>query len=230
MSDFDQAEAYPVFPVFLIIDTSGSMGGDPIAAVNDELPKLRDLVREDPTVGEIARVGVISFGEKAQTELPLSDIQFAEIPRLDATGSRTDFGSAFELARSQIESEIRALGRGARFNRPVVFFLSDGHHNVAADWRPHHQQLVDEGWKYCPEIVAFGFGQADENEIRAVATRHAFFAKDGDPTSAVREIFHTVIGSIKVTSRSLAPGGVAGGLGVPVDPEKFTELPIQVND
>jgi uncharacterized protein YegL len=205
------------------------MSGAPIAAVNEELPKLRDAVKDDPTIGEIARLGVISFGDTARSELPLSDIQFADIPRLDATGPSTDFGSAFELARPQIEAEIRALGRGSRFHRPVMFFLSDGHHNVSQDWRPKHQQLVDEGWKFRPEIVAFGFGQANEDEIRAVATRHAFFAKDTNPTAAVREILHTVIGSIRVTSRSLR-GGDTGGLEVPADPNKFTELPVQTVD
>jgi len=229
VSDFEQTEAYPVFPVFLLVDTSGSMDGAPITAVNEELPKIRDVVKDDPTVGEIARVGVMSFGPSAMTELPLSDIQFADIPRLNANGSSTDFGAGFELARSQIESEIRALGRGTRFHRPVIFFLSDGHHNVSAEWRPKHRKLLDENWKFRPEIVAFGFGDANENEIRAVATTHAFFAKDRDPASAVREILQTIISSIRVTSRSLR-GGVAGGLEVPVDSDKFTELPVQTVD
>lgn len=229
MSDFEYEEAYPIFPIFLLVDVSGSMKGPPIEAVNSQLPSLKQAVKDDPTVGEIARLGLMSFGSGARTELPLCDLQFADLPILSANGTQTDFGAAFTLARSQIEAEIRSLGRGTRFHRPVVFFLSDGHYNATGDWRPAYRALTSSEWKFRPEIVAFGFGEANQEEIRSIATRHAFFANETDPAAAVREIMQTIIGSIKVTSHSLH-GGSDGGLDVPVDQNRYTILPVQTVD
>jgi uncharacterized protein YegL len=227
---FEDNEAYPIFPIFLLVDTSGSMGPptNPIEAVNQALPELKEMVREDPTVGEIARVGLITFDKGARSDLALCDLEDVEVPTLRAEGEETDFGAAFDVARREIEEDIRALGTGSSFYKPVIFFLSDGHYNAQGDWRPAHQQLIDPSWHYNPEIVAFGFGEANRDEIQNIATRYAFFAKDVNPARAAKEIMNTIIGSIRVTSGKLHAGDADAGLVVRADPEEFETLPMPV--
>src|SRR5581483_5395435 len=198
-----------------------------IDAVNTFLPELKEAIRSDPTVGEIARIAIIAFGEGARSELALCDLAYADLPTLRAEGAYTDFTAAFDVTKREIEDEIRGLGRGTKFHRPVVFFISDGQFNPPAsapsDWNGAHDALVDKNWKFRPEIVAFGFGEANQSEIQRIATRHAFFANDDDPVAAVREIMKTIIGTIKVTTRSLRED--QGGLIVrPSDPNRFTVL------
>ncbi len=223
MSDFQQEESYPVFPAFLLVDVSSSMSGGPMQAVNKSLPELKDAVRSDPTIGEIARIGIISFSDSARLALPLSDLLYADVPSLVAGGG-TNFAAAFRVARSEIESAIRGLGKGTKFYRPVVFFLSDGEHMASEDWTGPLHDLTDRGWRFNPEIVAFGFGEANAETLRRIATRYAFMAKDGNPADQVREIISTLIGSLRTTSRSLQSGD--GGLIVEPDPNKFTPLPV----
>lgn len=227
-------ESYPIFPVFMLVDVSSSMTGPvidgvtPIEAVNQTLPELKQLVEGDPTVGEIARVGIIAFSKSAVSELDLSDVKYVEMPRLTAGGS-TNFAEAFRTTKTVIESSIGGLGKGTRFYKPVVFFLSDGHHVADEDWKPARAQLTDRDFKFNPEIVAFGFGEADEGELRQIATRYAFMTKDLNPVESVREIVHTIIGSIRTTSRSLG-AGTDGGLTMEPDPNKFTALPVMTVD
>jgi uncharacterized protein YegL len=232
MSDFSTDEAYPVFPVFLLVDVSGSMAGPAIEEVNKQLPELKEAIKGDPTVGEIARVGLITFGQDARVALSLCDVAYADLPNLRADSPYTDFGAAFTLARREIEDDIRALGRGTRFHKPVIFFLSDGQYNPprSDSWQPAYKDLTDKEWKFNPEIVAIGFGQADQEEIQRIATTHAFFATDTDPAAAVSEIMQTIIGSIKVTSRSLRSGDAGGLIVQPSDPNKFHTLPILTVD
>jgi uncharacterized protein YegL len=223
VSDFHKEESYPVFPVFLLIDVSYSMDGAPIDAVNRSLPELKAAVQSDPTVGEIARVSVITFSDNAQLVLPLCDLMYADMPTLGSQNG-TNFAEAFRTARAEIESGLRDLGKGTKFYRPVVFFLSDGEHVASEDWTWPLQELTDRNWKFSPEIVTFGFGNAQPQTLSKIATRHAFMAKNGNPADQVREIISTLIGSIKTTSGSLQSG--QGGLIVEPDPTKFTPLPV----
>jgi uncharacterized protein YegL len=223
VSDFHKEESYPVFPVFLLIDVSYSMEGEPIDAVNRSLPELKDAIESDPTVGEIARVGVITFSDDARLALPLCDLMHADLPVLRPENG-TNFAEAFRTARIEIETGLRDLGKGTKFYRPVVFFLSDGENVAPDDWTWPLRELTDRSWKFSPEIVTFGFGNARPETLGKIATRHAFMARNGNPADQVREIISTLIGSIKSTSGSLQSG--QGGLIVEPDPNKFTPLPV----
>lgn len=58
-------------PVYLLLDTSGSMRGEPIAAVNQGLQILVSLLRQNPTALETAYLSIITFDDAAKQILPL---------------------------------------------------------------------------------------------------------------------------------------------------------------
>lgn len=221
-SEFSQEESFPVFPVFLLIDVSYSMEGEPMQAVNDSLPELKSAIADDPTVGEMARISVITFSEEARTVLPLCDLEYAEIPRLVPEGG-TNFAEAFRVAKREIEAGVRSLGKGTRFYRPVVFLLSDGFHTAQEDWKGPIKDLCNDQFKFHPEIVTFGFGEAHADDLSRIATRFAFLATAAKPAECVREILRAITGSIKTSSGSLRQAG--GGLVIEADASKFTQLP-----
>jgi uncharacterized protein YegL len=220
----DRSELFTIFPVFLLIDVSASMSGPPIEAVNRFLPELKAEMRANPIVGEIARVALVTFSDDARTVLPLSDLAFTELPSIASEGG-TNFAAAFRGVRAAVEAGMAALPKGTPVYRPVVFFLSDGEHMAREDWGPALDAVRDAGWKFRPEIVAFGFGQANIEALRRIATRFAFLAKDADPAVQVREIMHAVIGSIRTTSASFRDAGQAEGLHVQAPTDYFTPLP-----
>lgn len=195
-------------------------------AMNDFLPKLKSVVETEPKVGEIARVGVITFSDRASCELPLSDLKYVDLPTLRAQNA-TNFADAFRVTRDEIEEGIRGLGKGTRFHKPVVFFMSDGHHTVDSDrdWETPLQELTDPSSNYGAEVVVFGFGNAQREDLQKISTRFCFFAEDTDPASAAREIINAVIASLRTTSGLLASG--SGVLSVEVNPDKFKTLPVR---
>jgi uncharacterized protein YegL len=218
------AELYTIFPVFLLIDVSASMSGGPIDAVNAALPELKTEMLSNPTVGEIARVAVLTFSDEGRTVVPLCDLADADIPEIMVEGG-TNFAAGFRELKRAIDSGMAALPKGTPVYRPVAFFMSDGEHMAREDWKPALDQLRDKSWKFAPEVVAFGFGNANREVIRRVATRFSFEAKDQDPVVQVREIMNALIGSIRTTSTSFRDPSQAQGLHLEAPAEYFTPLP-----
>ena len=219
-----ESELFPVFPVFLLIDVSASMAGGAIEAVNAALPDLKKEMSSNPTTGEIARVGVVTFSNTGRTVIPLSDLAEVDLPEIMVEGG-TNFAAGFTEVKRAIDSGLRALPKGTPFYRPVVFFMSDGMHQAAEDWRQALRELTDRSWKLAPEIVAFGFADAKAEALQQIATRYAFMSKDTDPVEQVREIMQALLGSIRTASASFRDPNQADGLTIDAPTEHFTPLP-----
>jgi len=222
----ENSELYTVFPVFMCVDVSASMAGGPIEAVNAAVPDLKKVMLADPSVGEIARVCVVTFSDVGRTVIPLCDLADADIPEIMVEGG-TNFAAAFREVRSAIANGLHSLPKGTPFYRPVVFFMSDGEHTAKEQWDAALDDLRDNSWKLAPEIVCFGFGDAERNTapLQHIATRFAFVAKETDPPAQVREIMKALQNSIRTTSQSFRDPAQAEGLHIDAPTEYCTQLP-----
>jgi uncharacterized protein YegL len=214
--NFADQESYPVLPICLTIDVSGSMqASGAIEAVNTCLPELRAMVLADPTIGEMAKLSIVTFENTARTVVESQDIRDITFPHLIASGG-TNYTAGLREGQAAIERAIRQLGRGVRIFSPVMFFISDGEPNDAEpNWFAAREQLSQ--MRYRPNVVAFGMGDANLAVISKLATKmsngvpFAFLARDTDPVAATREVFKQIIGSIKVTSASARTAAANGG-------------------
>lgn len=205
-------ERYAVFPFYMCLDVSASMAGAPIDSVNQQLPLLRASVGEDPAIAEVIRLGIVTFSDVAHSVLPLCDLSLVEaVPELAAQG-RTSYAAAFDHLRNVIESDYqRSRSQGDRWYRPAVLFISDGHPTDDGErWRAAHHRLTDPEWKRRPNILAFGFGDADPSvlaEVSEAKANRAFMAAEGaEPARVVPELMTGLIQSIVSSSASVYTG------------------------
>ena len=77
-------------PVYLLLDCSGSMSGDPIEAVRQGVRMLVSDLRGNPQALETAFLSVITFGSSAQQVCPLTELMSFQEPNLEASGSTSD--------------------------------------------------------------------------------------------------------------------------------------------
>ena len=113
-------------PCVLLIDTSGSMAGDPIAEVNAGLKLLESELKTD----EIAKVRVhlmlIEFGGDVRVRQSWVDAEKFEAPTLTAGGG-TPLGQAADRALAELEAvKQEMLDNGIPYTRPWVFIMTDG--------------------------------------------------------------------------------------------------------
>ncbi|MBM4092522.1 MAG: VWA domain-containing protein, partial [Planctomycetes bacterium] len=95
-------------PVYLLIDTSGSMKGEPIEAVNAGLQTLVSSLRRDPQALETAHLSIITFDREARLVLALTPVAELQLPPIEAPDSGpTMTGAALELVCQRVDAEVR---------------------------------------------------------------------------------------------------------------------------
>ena len=86
-------------PVYLVLDVSGSMHGEPIEAVRNGVQLLVSNLRSDPYALETAFLSIITFGADAQQVVPLTELVAFQVPDIEANG-QTAFGDALRCVKS----------------------------------------------------------------------------------------------------------------------------------
>jgi uncharacterized protein YegL len=115
-------------PVYLLIDTSGSMSGEPITAVNNGLSVLRASLLQDPQAIDSVWISIITFDRTAKliTELtPLVDVNIPELETPDA--GPTNMGEALQLLRTRFAKDIKRSKDNSKGDwAPFLFIMTDG--------------------------------------------------------------------------------------------------------
>jgi uncharacterized protein YegL len=113
-------------PVYLLIDTSGSMNGEPIEAVRNGVQNLVATLRQDPSALEAAFLSVITFSDTAKQDVPLTELSQFQIPTFSAGGT-TSMGAALTLLSEKINLEVTKTTADQKGDwKPVVFMMTDG--------------------------------------------------------------------------------------------------------
>lgn len=188
-------------PVYLLIDTSASMFGEPIESVKDGLKSLLLSLRQDPYALETVYLSVIEFDIKASQVVPLTDLMSFKVPSLK-TGGATALGEALTLLSDRINIEVRKTTMEEKGDwRPLVFIFTDG--NATDDLQKGINSLsqVTTGM-----VVACAAGnKADDAELLKITG--LVVKLDNADTSAISAFFQWVSASISTNSQKIESGG-----------------------
>ncbi len=110
-------------PVYILVDTSFSMTGEPLKSVQNGLETLVKALRQDPQALETAYLSVIEFNSEVKQLEKLKDLTEFQTPILITSGA-TSMGKALSLLVKCIKDEVLVEGR--RDWKPMVFLLTDG--------------------------------------------------------------------------------------------------------
>lgn len=131
MSDLDAAIEFasnpdPRCPCVLLLDTSASMGGAPLAALNAGLRAFQVDIQGDPLAQRRVEVALVTFGGTVQTVQDFVTAGQFDAPTLIAEGA-TPLGAALDQALDMVRARKATYkANGIAYYRPWIFLLTDG--------------------------------------------------------------------------------------------------------
>jgi uncharacterized protein YegL len=116
----------PRCPCLLLLDTSGSMSGAPIAELNAGLQAFKHALQSDELAMQRVELAVITFGGLVETHAEFHTSGGFEPPQLHASGD-TPMGAAITQGLDLLEARKSVYKQaGISHFRPWVFLITDG--------------------------------------------------------------------------------------------------------
>lgn len=172
--------------MMVVVDTSGSMEGEPLQAVQTGLK----VASQEINAGNY--VGMITFGDRTTYRLPLAPFDddqhrrfLAAVDELRADGS-TAMYDATMVALSDLMQRKQADPNGQFY----LMLLSDGEANVGLDFQAVKEVLRYSGIRVYP----IAYGNVNEAELKEIASLRESTVQSGTPDNVqdlLKGIFQT---------------------------------------
>jgi uncharacterized protein YegL len=184
-------------PVYLLVDCSGSMVGEPIAAMEIGIRALLGELRNDPQAMDTVWLSIIIFNSFADQIIPLTDINEFREPDLEAGGS-TALGEAITLLAERIDEEVHKTSDDQKGDwKPLVFVFTDG--DPTDDWEKPVDDFHVSGRA---SVIACGAGpEVDITKLKRLS-KTVVQLHDTQP-GTLSAFMKWVTASVTMTSRTL---------------------------
>ncbi|GKW11923.1 MULTISPECIES: VWA domain-containing protein [Pectobacterium] len=204
-------------PVYLLIDTSGSMRGESIHAVNVGIQAMLSALRQDPYALESVHISIITYDNDAREFIPLTpleDFQFTDIVVPSAGGTFT--GAALECLIQSVDRDVKRSDGDQKGDwRPLVFLMTDG---SPSDAYAYDEAVTEVKKRAFGSIIACAVGPKAKHEHLKKLTNQVVALETLDST-AFAGFFKWV--SASVASGSTSSGVTAGQDNLPPPPPEI---------
>jgi len=197
-----------ICPVIFMLDTSGSMLGAPIGALNAAmesiLPELISMNEENPDTRIEIAVLTFDSGINWATGKTLVDPEGYAWNDLNP-GGLTSMGAAFRELNNVLSVNHGFMNRASGSVAPVLFLLSDG--EPTDDYQTGLQKLQENNWYKVAARVAVGYGESCNDEVLKEFTKTSETVLHTNDPLALKNLikFVTITSSMVASRGSVVP-------------------------
>jgi uncharacterized protein YegL len=202
-------------PVYFLLDTSGSMNGEPIQALNNAMSGMINSLRSDAQASETLWISIITFDRIVNEISPLTELPLFQLPEIVCPQSGpTNTGKALELLYDKVSKEVKKGSPTQKGDwRPLLFIFTDG--------KPSDPQLYSE---MIPKIKSLNFGSivgcaagslADNSKLKELAETVVHL--DTADSSTLKQFFKWVSDTIEQGNKSM---GTVDTVSLPAPPSE----------
>ncbi|MDR3109807.1 MAG: VWA domain-containing protein [Planctomycetaceae bacterium] len=204
-------------PVYLVLDVSGSMTGEPIEAVKNGVQLMHSALRKDPYALESAYISVITFESNVKQVVPLTELSQFQPPSLSAGGG-TSLGAALSKVVECANNEVAKSTKEQKGDwKPLVFIMTDG--SPTDNVEPGITAFTNYKWGI---VVACAAGQGADKTILQRLTENVVTLDTAD-SATISAFFKWVSSSISASSKKVDEAGSDGSSSeLPPPPPEIT--------
>lgn len=155
--------------VFYVLDTSGSMSGEPIAVLNGAMTETVEIVRSmaKSNADALVKIAVLEFNSGCRWLQPQGPEQLEDFIWQDLqAGGLTDMGDALKELDSKL-SRNKFLSSMTGAYLPVIIFMTDGY--ATDDYKKALEQIRKNKWFAQGTKIGFAVGaEADQAMIAQI--------------------------------------------------------------
>ncbi|MCQ2076851.1 MAG: VWA domain-containing protein [Bacteroidaceae bacterium] len=206
-------------PVYLLIDTSGSMQGEPIESVKVGIESMLSSLRSEPYALESVNISIITFDREVKVLVPLTPLEDFQLPNIVVPESGpTHTGAALQLLCKQVDNEIRLSTPERKGDwMPLLFLLTDG---KPSDIQVYNQVMPEVKKRHFASIVACAAGMHAKTEPLKQLTNQVF-ALDTLDSASFKKFFQWVSASIEIGNKSI---GTTIDIELPPPPDEINVI------
>jgi uncharacterized protein YegL len=206
----------PILPIFYVIDTSGSMVGARIAAVNQAMVESQNVLKEVATENAVdIQIGVLQFAsgcgwvnkDKKPSLTSAEDFFWNPI----SAGGITDLGSVLDEMYESFSRHVlfNSYDAGIPYKMPVIIFMSDG--EPTDNWEKALEKVEKNNWyKWATKIAIAIDDESDVDVLAKVVGKREAVIKVTD-MEALKKL-------IRILSATASKIGSKSKTGADIDP------------
>lgn len=166
-----ESDSMSRLPVYLLLDTSGSMRGEPINSVNVGIRAMLDGMRHDSYALESVSLSIITFDNEARVYLPLTPLDKVWIPDIRVPNAGATFtGAALELLLEEMERQVCKSTEETKVSwKPLLFLMTDG---APSDLYTYRQAISRIKAHNFGMVVAYAAGPKAKIDLLKELTDH----------------------------------------------------------
>lgn len=188
-------------PVYILIQTSGAMKGEPIESIKVGLETMVASLRQDPFALESVYISIITFNREPQQLMALTELEHLQIPEISQPASGgTHLGEALEFICKKIDTEVQLSTAEKKGDwMPLLFIMSDGR---ASDPMAFNKVLPELKRRKFGSIIACVVGtKTDIENIKKITDK--IVSLETTDSGTFRQFFKWVSESVSLGNRSV---------------------------
>ena len=204
-------------PVYFLLDTSGSMRGEPIQALNNALSGMINTLRTDAQALDSLWISIITYDREVKQISPLTELVSFQLPEITCPQSGpTNTGDGLEYIIQKVKKDV-IIGSSTQKGdwKPLLFVFTDG---KPSDMPLYREKIIEIKDLNFGAVVGCAAGPKADDVILKELTDNVVHL-DSTDSSTLKKFFKWVSETIEQGNKSQ---GTGESITLPPPPNEIT--------
>lgn len=204
-------------PVYFLLDTSGSMRGEPIQALNNALSGMINTLRSDAQALDSLWISIVTYDREVKEIAPLTELVSFQLPEITCPQSGpTNTGAGLEYIIQQIKKDVIKGSSTQKGDwKPLLFVFTDG---KPSDLQLYREKIIEIKNLNFGAVVGCAAGPKADDLILKELTDNVVHLDSAD-SSTLKQFFKWVSETIEQGNKSQ---GTGESITLPAPPSEIT--------